>query len=285
MEAYLVNAFTHKPFTGNPAMVCIVPDFSEGCSYTNAAFLQTVAREMNAAETVFVYPSKRDGTDFHLRFFTKKKEMALCGHATLAAAHVLCTERGIDKKTLIFTIGSDLKLMTIQVHGADVYELTLPIVPCRPAEVSSALSLCAALGVPESELEATMMQGKNVVLVLKSEAAVRQITPNYEKLMKAAPEGMAKIFISAKADSGKDYSVIARLFAPWIGINEDAVSGATYAAMGAYWMKVLGKDSLRCFQASQRSGYLNLKMTAEGKVSVAGDAVVITQAVFRPSKL
>lgn len=248
----VVDAFTDRPFCGNPAAVCVLDGPAD------PGWMQAVAAEMNLSETAFCFPA---GDLWDLRWFTPKVEVDLCGHATLAATHVLATERGIDG-TVRYTTRSGL--LAAQAF-ADGIVLDFPADPSRRADPPR--GLLAALGVPD---DTPVRRGRSDYLVaLDSEAQVRAVNPNFALLRRVDCRG---VMVTAAADAGADHDVVSRFFAPAVGIDEDPVTGSAHTVLAPYWSGRLGRDRLRYHQASARGGELELSLVGD-RVEIFGQAV------------
>src|SRR5215471_10077919 len=236
-----VDAFTNHPFAGNPAAVCVlteaVPD----------QWMRDVAREMNLSETAFLVPQ---GDGFHLRWFTPAVEVDLCGHATVASAHVLWADGHLaEGRQARFHTRSGL--LTADRNG-DWIELDFP------AKIAAATEpppeLLPALGVAEAKFI-----GKNAFdyfVEVDSEATVRALAPDHTRLRKLPVRG---VIVTARS-STPGFDFVSRFFAPGSGIDEDPVTGSAHTALGPYWAEILGKNEMTGFQASARGGVVKVRM-------------------------
>jgi PhzF family phenazine biosynthesis protein len=247
-----VDAFTNKPFAGNPAAVCVLPEPRA------EDWMRDVAREMNLSETAFLHPQNGG---FSLRWFTPAVEVALCGHATLASAHVLWQDGHLPKaETARFHTKSGL--LTAAQNGAWI-EMDFPATPNEPAE--SPAGLVEALGVKP------LYVGKNkfdYLVEVDSEATLRGLEPDHSTLRKLPVRG---IIVTAR---GKDYDFVSRFFAPGSGIDEDPVTGSAHCALGPYWAAKLGKTAFRAFQASPRGGEVGVRLEGNRAI-LLGQAVTV----------
>lgn len=253
----IVDAFTCGPFTGNPAAVCLVEEEPD------ASWMQAVAGEMNLSETVFV---RAQGDGFALRYYTPTVEVPLCGHATLAAAHLLW-ERGVADGPIAFrTAGGELGAAR---HG-DLVELDLPRVDPKPTPFDQ--SLLEILGVMPL---CAMKAGDDLLVEVGDADSVRGAQVQLARLRPMPYRGL---ILTAEGDNG--YDVVSRFFAPAAGIPEDPVTGSAHAALGPYWSKRLRRDELRCHQASRRGGELHVRVGDE-RVAVAGRAATVLDGELR----
>ena len=244
----VVDAFTHEPFRGNPAAVCVLehePD--EG-------WMRRVAREMNLSETAFLAPK---GEDWSLRWFTPTVEVALCGHATLASAHVLWETRGLEKAR--FHTRESGVLATERREGR--IEMDFPARPCHEATPPPGLE--AAFGVK------ALWTGKSVydyLIQVESEDVVRGLVPDHTRLAALPIRG---VIVTAPAHR---YDFVSRFFAPGSGVPEDPVTGSAHCTLAPFWGERLGKSRLRAFQASDRGGEVEVELRGD-RVLLAGAAV------------
>jgi PhzF family phenazine biosynthesis protein len=257
LTLFHVDAFTDKPFTGNPAAVCILDRERED------AWLAAVAAEMNLPETAFL---RREGAAWRLRWFTPSVEVDLCGHATLASAHVLW-ESGHAKpeEQLTFrTKSGDLSA----VRRGDSIELDFPAEPAKPSDPPA--GVLEALGVA-----ATRFAGANrmdLLLLLDSEAAVRGLRPDFRALATACGETRGVIVTAPSEAPAFDF--VSRFFAPSVGIDEDPVTGSAHCCLGPFWAGRLHKRELNGYQASRRGGAVSLRV-GDTRVQLGGRAVTI----------
>jgi PhzF family phenazine biosynthesis protein len=249
-----VDAFTAEPFSGNPAGVCILNEPRD------EAWMQHVAREMNLSETAFLLPAD-DG--FSLRWFTPAVEVDLCGHATLASAHVLWEEGLLDPAaTARFHTRSGLLRA---MRRGELIELDFPAKPEEAAEPPP--DLLRALGV------LPLYAGKNefdYLLQLESETAVRNLKPDFA-LMRAIPG--RGVIATASADS-HEFDFVSRFFGPAVGVDEDPVTGSAHCCLGPFWGRRLAKRELVGFQASLRGGVVRVRLVGD-RVMLGGQAVSI----------
>jgi predicted PhzF superfamily epimerase YddE/YHI9 len=252
---YLVDAFADRPFAGNPAGVCPLDG-----PWPADVWMQSVAMEMNQAETAFVRP---DGDGWGLRWFTPRVEVDLCGHATLAAAHVLWTTGRADGGLRFRTRSG----MLTAARRADGIELDFPAEPASPAADDEVL---AALGVP-----AARFVGRNrfdVLVELPSEAAVRAVAPDFRALATVPARG---VIVTARSDDGR-YDFVSRFFAPACGIDEDPVTGSAHCCLADYWGRALEKDEMVGYQASARGGVVRVRRAGD-RVKLIGTAVTVLE--------
>jgi PhzF family phenazine biosynthesis protein len=252
IKIYQVDAFTRKPFAGNPAGVCLLSAPRE------VAWMQDVAREMNLSETGFLVP-RDDG--YGLRWFTPLVEVDLCGHATLASAHVLW-EAGLlakDKEARFHTKSGLLKARKVR----EEIELDFPATPPTPSSAPEGLS--EALGVVPKSIGKSRF---DYLVEVETEEMVRRLKPDYERLKQIEVRGV--IVTSMASTQGFDF--VSRFFAPGAGVPEDPVTGSAHCCLGPFWMKRLGKQEMMAYQASARGGVVRVRVEGD-RVKLSGEAV------------
>ena len=258
-EIFQVDAFTDQPFSGNPAAVCVLPQAAD------EQWMQHVASEMNLSETAFLV-EQADGYD--LRWFTPAVEVDLCGHATLASAHILW-EQGllsIDAQARFYTRSGLLSA----TRKDSWIELDFPAEPAEPTDVPE--TLFKAFGVEAQYV------GKNrfdFLLEFESEEVIHNINPDFGLLGRISGRG---VMITSQSDSG-EYDFISRFFAPAFGINEDPVTGSAHCCLGPYWAKKLGKQALTAYQASPRGGVVQVRI-GDYRVCLGGQAVTVMRGTL-----
>lgn len=250
LQFHQIDAFTSRPFSGNPAMVYCLD------AWLADSLMQQIAAEHNLAETAFVV---REGAVWRIRWFTPTTEVPLCGHATLATAHVLFELFGEPGERLDFICKSGA-LSVAREAG----RLVLDFPALQAAEVAVSAELEHALGVPVLAAR----QGNELLAVLDSEQAVRACQPDMQAL--ARLPGLGVIVTAA----GLKHDFVSRYFAPAIGIDEDPVTGSTHCLLIPYWAERLGKSELSAFQCSARGGELHCRLEGE-RVKIAGQALLV----------
>jgi PhzF family phenazine biosynthesis protein len=253
---FLVDAFTDQPFAGNPAVVCLLPAWPED------GWLRRVGREMNQSETAFLV-RRPDG--FDLRWFTPAVEVDLCGHATLASAHVVW-QQGLagPGETIRFSTRSGV--LPASRRGEEI-DLDFPLKPEQ--ECPAPPGLAEALGALPKYV------GKNsfdYLVEVESEAVLRGLAPDHRHLARLPVRGV--IVTSRSADVRFDF--VSRFFAPGSGIDEDPVTGSAHCCLGPYWGKRLGKSEFLAYQASPRGGVVRVRVTAD-RAFLGGQAVTVAR--------
>ncbi|MEM6777481.1 MAG: PhzF family phenazine biosynthesis protein [Planctomycetota bacterium] len=254
-----VDAFADRPFSGNPAAVCILDEFRSDQQ------LQEIAAEMNLSETAFVVRSE-DPHRFRLRWFTPTSEVKLCGHATLAAAHTLFEQRhvGIDRAIRFQTLSGELKC----TGSEGQVTLDFPIAEAlEHVDDEVANEVVNGLGIDCAKLYRNSF---DILAVVDGADTVEQIRPNFGLLGRVDTRG---VIVTARGN-GDDADFVSRFFAPRYGIDEDPVTGSAHCCLAPYWGKELNKTSLLGFQASRRGGYVACEL-AGTRVKLTGRAVTI----------
>jgi predicted PhzF superfamily epimerase YddE/YHI9 len=256
LPLFHVDAFTDRPLSGNPAAVCILAAWRED------QWLQAVAREMNLSETAFLV--KRPD-HFDLRWFTPKAEVDLCGHATLASAHVLW-QRGFAKSGEEIRFSTRSGILKAGRRG-DAIELDFPLEPDEPADPPA--TLLPALGVLARYV------GKNrfdYVVEVESEQVLRRVAPDFQLLGMIPCRGV--IVTSRSADPHFDF--VSRAFFPGLGVDEDPVCGSAHCCLGAFWRERLGKSEFLAHQASARGGVVKVRVAGD-RAFLGGKAVIVAK--------
>ncbi len=255
---FQVDAFTDKPFRGNPAGVCLLKETASD------SWMQGTAMEMNLSETAFVLKI-RGG--FSLRWFTPKTEVSLCGHATLASAHILW-EEGILKPEEDAVFHTKSGKLVANKKG-DGIEMDFPAIPLEDAEVPK--SLLGALAIKPYHIGRCLFsRGLSYLIEVESEGTVKNMDPDFGKLRLEEAKG---IIVTSISKSGS-YDFVSRFFAPALGIDEDPVTGAAHCCLAPYWAHKLQKNELVGYQASKRSGVVHCTVSGN-RVFLKGKAVTI----------
>jgi PhzF family phenazine biosynthesis protein len=252
IEIHQVDAFASEPFRGNPAAVCFPsPNASD-------AWLRSVAAEMNLSETAFLWP-ERGG--WRLRWMTPVVEVDLCGHATLASAHVLWSTDKLapDATARFYTRSGELTAKKI----GDLIELDFPASPIEPSAPPP--GMLEALGLQREPVYRTRF---DYLVVLESEEKVRALRPDFAAMRTLGVRG---VMVTAKSEQ---HDFVSRFFAPGSGIDEDPVTGSAHCALAPYWSRELDKTCMRAHQASARGGDLEVELIGD-RVALRGHAITI----------
>lgn len=251
---YVADAFTDRPFAGNPAGVCPLAGPADD------GWMQRVAAELNLAETAFLHP---EGGGWRLRWFTPAVEVDLCGHATLASAHVLWETGRIPRGTPARFLTRSGPLTA--APRDDAIELDFPAKPVTPGPTPPGLA--EALGARPVSAGSN---GMDYLIELADEAAVRAVRPDFAKLRPLPVRG---VIVTARA-STPGYDIVSRFFAPAVGIDEDPVTGSAHCALGPFWAGRLGRADLVGYQASARGGTVRVGVRGD-RVLLGGRAVTV----------
>ena len=253
---FQVDAFADGPLTGNPAAVMPLDH------WLDETLMQRIAAENNLSETAFTVPSESDEADFDLRWFTPTTEVDLCGHATLASAHVQLTGEEIR-----FSTRSGI----LRARRED--DLLLLDLPSAPLEQVTDPALCSALGLPDSPVWLATACNDAAIIEVADEAAVRSTSPDFASL--ARIHRMA--IVTAR---GNREDIVSRVFVPYCGIDEDPVTGSAHAALVPYWAARLGRHEFTAFQASARGGVLHCREAGD-RVILGGKCVTVIEGHFQ----
>jgi PhzF family phenazine biosynthesis protein len=251
MKQYIVDAFTNKPFSGNPAAVCVME------CWPDEVFMKKLAMENNLSETAFIV---RESEGYHLRWFTPETEVELCGHATLASSFVILNYYEKESSEVHFnTLSGEL----IVRRKGDLYEMDFPTYELKDIPVSDEME--AAFGV--RPIKAVL--GLDLVCVFENEDIIRTMKPDFQLLMKL--EGRIQNVTAA----GREVDCVSRSFAPKLGIAEDPVCGSAHCQIADYWARQLDKKEIDAYQASKRGGFLHCKLLGNGRIAISGEASVV----------
>ncbi len=250
-----VDAFAQSPFTGNPAGVCPLQ------TWLPTALMQQIAAENNLAETAFIVPRSGSAAEYDIRWFTPTVEIDLCGHATLASAHVLFSHLGFAEPQVVFHSQSGPLRVSREADG----RLTLDF-PSRPPQEMTTHPTGLADGLRATPLHA--LAARDLLVVFNTEAEVRALNPDYARI--AALEYVG-VIATAPGTDGIDF--VSRFFAPRVGVPEDPVTGSAHSTLIPYWAAKLGKTELRARQISPRGGDLWCRLREGDRVDISGYAV------------
>ena len=254
---YQVDAFTDVPFKGNPAAICFM-----STSLKDDLYL-AISAEMNLSETAFA--EHEAGGVYRLRWFTPKREVPLCGHATLA--HVLFNERGYSGDKITFRTASG------ELHAyRDRRGVLMDFPRNDPQPLAPIKGILDGLGV-EDILEFQYSDTNQKLLVeFGSEEQVRSVSPDFKALLAVENTlGWRGVMVTSRS---AEYDFVSRYFAPWMGVDEDPVTGSAHTVLGPYWAGKLGKASLKAYQASRRGGVLHVELRKD-RVNIVGSSVTV----------
>ena len=251
MKQYIVDAFTDKPFAGNPAAVCVMDKWPAEAS------MMKLAMENNLSETAFIV---KEPEGYHLRWFTPGSEIELCGHATLASAFVILNFVEPESSSVSFNTMSGMLTVT---RKGDLYEMDFPTYELKEIPVTDDME--KAFGV--RPVKAVL--GLDLVCIFDNEEQVRNMQPDQGMLMKI--EGRLQNATAA----GSDADCVSRSFCPKVAIPEDPVCGSAHCQIADYWSQVLGKKEILAYQASRRGGYLYCELKENGRIAISGKAALV----------
>jgi PhzF family phenazine biosynthesis protein len=262
LDIYQVDAFTSAPFKGNPAGVCITEQpLSEELMFS-------IAQEMAVSETAFLTLS-----NMNLRWFTPEIEVKLCGHGTLAMTHIL-VERGdlnIGESVTFQTLSGPLNAAVLE----DGIELDFPQTNLQLDQEFN-VPLLEALGIKPQDIAAYGEFDSKVFIQVNSESTVLGLTPNFDAMKRL--QGRGAVVTAPSNDESLDF--ISRYFAPWVGVNEDPVTGSAHCALGQFWSQKLNKTTLTAYQASKRGGDVTVEVLANQRIKLMGTAKTTINGVI-----
>lgn len=267
IETYIVDSFTDVPFKGNPAGVCLIDnELSDGK-------MLSIAQELGLSETAFVH--QRTGhDDFLIRYFSPKMEIPLCGHATLAASKVLF-QKGLKTDVIGFRNIQDLDLK-IQ-KNEDYFTMEFPIY--KTAYKAAPKQLLAALGIKKINNSAFNEETKILLIEIEDCELLRNLKPDFDKLKKSH-DSINGVLVTALSEK-PDYDFESRYFWPWSGTNEDPVTGGTHTFLAKYWGDRLNKKKMNSFQCSERTGFMEVELINEHKMTIKGKAQIVLKGELK----
>jgi PhzF family phenazine biosynthesis protein len=258
LPVYIANAFTANIFGGNPAAVCPLS------AWLPDDTMQRVAAQNNLSETAFIVP---EGNNYHIRWFTPATEVKLCGHATLASAHIFYTGLGYSATDIKFESKSGL--LQVARKAENIYTLDFPANPPLPATEIPA-GLLEGLGIEGATVYNTSF---DYMVVLESQHQIEGLQPNFSELVKVKARGVVTTARGDEAD------FVSRCFYPQSGVNEDPVTGSAHTIMVPYWAKALNKNTLKAIQLSKRRGYMDCSLN-DDRVLMSGQAITYLKGEY-----
>jgi PhzF family phenazine biosynthesis protein len=253
---FQVDAFADGPLTGNPAAVMPLE------RWLDEKLMQAIAAENNLSETAFTVPSDSEDADYELRWFTPTVEVPLCGHATLAAGHILMSGSKVRFRT-------QSGVLSVARTG-ELLELNLPMAKLTETDEPE---LCAALGISNRPIWVADGFNDSAIIPLDSEAEVRAVAPDFAKLR-------AVLRMAIVTAPGDEQDIASRVFVPYAGIDEDPVTGSAHAALAPYWANRLGRNEFTTLQASARTGILHCRL-AGSRVILGGHCTTVIVGNFQ----
>jgi len=267
IETYIVDSFTDKPFKGNPAGVCLLNQ-----KMTDEQML-SIAKELGLSETAFITLIDKPNK-YSIRYFSPVMEIPLCGHATLASSKVLF-ETNPEMNHIHFKNIQDLDLM-IKKHQEKI-EMEFPVYDTIPQNTPE--ELLKALGIEKISNSVFNKETSILLIEIESCQLLNNITPNFEKL-KASHNSINGVLVTAISDKN-DFDFESRYFWPWSGTNEDPVTGGTHTFLAKYWAERLNKKKMNSFQCSERTGFMEVELISDSKLTIKSEAQIILKGEMR----
>lgn len=256
MKQYVIDAFTDKVFSGNPAAVCVMEQWLPD------ELLMKITCENNLSETAFAVATGE--STYHLRWFTPGGEIDLCGHATLATAYVIT--QFVQPNLTVVDFETMSGILTVKKHN-DLYEMDFPAYDLKPVKITD--EMVKAIGA--KPVEAYM--GRDLLCIMDSEETVRELQPNLDQLLSL--DGLL-LQVTAK---GEDFDCVSRSFAPKLNVPEDPVCGSGHCHILPYWAEKLGKTELVAYQASKRGGVVYGKLSGK-RIQMSGKAALFAESTI-----
>jgi PhzF family phenazine biosynthesis protein len=266
IETYIVNAFTDKAFSGNPAGVCVTSHSID------KEKMQQMAAQLNLSETAFIL-KKATIEEFLVRFFTPKTEVDFCGHASLASAKLLLEKNSVKKIELITK--NNLKLVASREN--ELIKMLFPLYNTIYSQQNH--QLLDSLGIKNHTSFRLCEELGMLLIEVPDKKSLVQISPDYQKCIQSSAT-VKEVVITTKSEDD-DYDFYSRCFCPWIGIDEDPVTGAAHSVLAKYWSDKLDKTSLSAYQLSKRGGFLKLKILSEERLEVLSQAQIVLEGIMK----
>lgn len=264
MKTYFVDSFTNQKFKGNPAAVCIIE------KDLDTTTMQQIATEIGFSETAFI--KKLSGNVYSIRFFTPKKEIPLCGHATLASSKIVFDTTALE--TISFLNCENVELKTSKADGKIVMEF--PVYDTIPIDVPG--SILEAIGIKKTVNTRFSEKNKIILIEIDDADALAVLEPDFPALIKSY-NNINGVLVTAPSNN-KDFDFHYRYFWPWAGTNEDPVTGGAQTFLTKYWATKLDKNKLTAFQSSLRTGVMTTELVQD-KVLIYGEAVIVFEGDFK----
>ena len=261
MQTYFVDSFTNEPFKGNPAGVCLLD------KELSKEKMQLIAKETGFSETAFVKENTEKGT-YSIRYFSPKKEIPLCGHATLASAKIIFDKLALTKITFLTGENVELKIEKENeniVMSFPVYDTTSLTVPA---------TMLSALGIDQVKKTSYSPKNKIILLEINDAQTLAALKPDFDALVRSY-DNINGVLVTAPSNN-IDYDFHYRYFWPWAGTNEDPVTGGVQTFLTKYWAEKLNKKRLKAFQSSERTGFMTVELQ-DDKVLIYGNAVTVLE--------
>jgi len=267
IKTFIVNSFTKEPFKGNPAGVCLLD------KPIDAEIMQSIATELNLSETAFLLESKTSSRNFKIRYFTPTVEVDFCGHATLAASKIILDKS--HNSNVDFTTHKGLQL-SARIES-DYIKMIFPLYDTT--EFIPNQQLYDAFGIENPVMTRFSKDLNMLIIEVKDKQTLLNIKPNYQKAIKSS-DSIKEVVITSKSED-RNYDFYSRCFCPWIGINEDPVTGASHSVLAKYWSYILNKKQMSAFQLSKRGGFLKLKIISNTELEVRSNARIVFEGEMK----
>lgn len=265
IKTFIINAFTNQPFSGNPAGVCLLDSMIEEKT------MQAIASELNLSETAFLH-KKTTEEEYNIRYFTPTVEIDFCGHATLASVKLLLDKLGLKKVEL-----TTFKKLKISANKQGTFiKMQFPLY--KTTDYKTNEKLYEAFGLEKSSPSKFCKELDMLIIEVKDKESLLQIRPDFQKALELSTT-IKEVVITTKSED-TEYDFYSRCFCPWIGINEDPVTGASHSVLAKYWGEKLNKQEMAAFQLSKRGGFLNLKIVDEDKLEVYSNAQIVFEGIM-----
>lgn len=264
IKTFIVDSFTNTPFKGNPAGVCLLDE------PLTVDTMQNIAAELNLSETAFVI--KKEDNHFAIRYFTPTVEIDFCGHATLASAKIILDK--MNYKSVDFTANKGLQL-NAKLDG-DFIKMLFPLYNTVTYSPNEKLKKAFGIGNPIAVRFSKDLD--LLVIEVKNKQSLMDIHPNFQEALESSDE--IKVVVITVKSTDKEYDFYSRCFVPWVGINEDPVTGAAHSVLAKYWGDALNKKEMSAYQLSKRGGFLNLKILNDEQLEVKSNAQIIFEGIL-----
>ncbi len=266
MKVFIIDAFTDKVFKGNPAGVCLLEN------EISTEMMQAIANELNLSETAFLKQINNSGTDYSIRYFTPTVEIDFCGHATLASAKLILHR--LQKPLVNFTTFHNLKLSATS-QGENI-RMKFPIY--QTIDFAPTKELYEAFGITNPIATKFSKDLGMLIVEVSDKETLLNIKPDFVKAIQASDK-IKGLIVTAKS-TDKEFDFYSRCFCPWIGIDEDPVTGSSHSALARYWGEILGKSEMKAFQSSKRGGFMELKILNDAELEVTSNAKIIFEGTI-----
>jgi PhzF family phenazine biosynthesis protein len=265
IKTFIVDSFTNTPFRGNPAGICLLEEA------ISIEIMQSIASELNLSETAFLL--KTENNHFTIRYFTPTIEIDFCGHATLAASKIILDK--FNNETVNFTTHKGLQL-NANIEG-EYIKMLFPLY--QTTDYNTNQKLNDAFGI-ENAISTKFSKDLDMLIIeVKDKQTLLDINPDYQKAIESS-KTIKEVVITSKSED-KDYDFYSRCFCPWIGINEDPVTGASHSVLAKYWSVILNKKEMSAFQLSDRGGFLKLKIINGTELEVRSNARIVFEGEIK----